>query len=67
MEIRLPYGKTTLTAHIPEGMHVDVIEAPAVPAAADQAGAVRDALEDFLGGVRWEDFRGAKDGCDCSQ
>ncbi len=60
MQIRLPYGKTFLTAHIPEGMRVDVIEPPAVPAAVDQMGAVRDALEHLLGGVQWEDHRGAK-------
>lgn len=60
MQIHLPYDKTTLTASIPDGLHVDVIEPPAVPPAPDEMGAVRDALEELLGGVRWEDFRGAK-------
>ena len=60
MQIRLPYGKTFLTASIPEGKQVDVIELPLVPAAADQMGAVQDALEHLLGGVQWEDHRGAK-------
>jgi lactate racemase len=60
MHIHLPYGKTTISASIPDGLHVDVIEPPAVPPASDQRDAVREALENLLGGVRWEDFRGAK-------
>ena len=60
MQIHLPYGKSTLSASIPEGMLVDVIEMPAVPPAPDQKGAVRDALENLLGGITWEDYRGAK-------
>ena len=60
MQICLPYGKTFLTASIPEGMRVDVIEPPTVSATVDEMGAVQDALEDLIGGVQWEDHRGAK-------
>ena len=60
MQIRLPYGKTFLTASIPDGMTVDMIEPPMVPAAVDQMGAVQDALEHLLGDVQWEDHQGVK-------
>jgi nickel-dependent lactate racemase len=60
MEIRLPYGRTDLTAHIPDEIGVDFIEAPKYPAAADSLGAVNHALENLLGGVAWSDFAGSK-------
>jgi lactate racemase len=60
MQINLPYGKTTLSARIPDKFHVDVIEPLAVGSAPDQWGAVRDALENLLGGIAWEDYRNGK-------
>lgn len=60
MQIRLPYGKTFLTASIPDGVNVEVIEPPTVAAAVDQTGAVEGALENLRGSVRWEDHRQAR-------
>jgi len=60
MQIHLPYGKTTLTAVIPDEYPVHVIEAPNAPAAPDPRQAVQDALDHLLGGIRWDDFRAAR-------
>ncbi len=60
MQIRIPYGKTTLTAHIPNQHPVHVIEAPNPVPAADPLRAVEEALENLIGQVRWTDFRGAR-------
>ncbi|GAB4493947.1 MAG: nickel-dependent lactate racemase [Anaerolineales bacterium] len=60
MQIRIPYGKTTLTAHIPDQYPVHTIEAPNPAPAADPRRAVRDALDHLLGEMRWDDFRGAR-------
>ncbi len=60
MEISLPYGRTSLTAHIPDHYPVHLIEAPdPAPATAPRL-AVEQALENLLGDVSWETFRGAK-------
>lgn len=60
MEIRIPYGKTTLTARIPDQYPVHIIEAPNPAPAADPRRAVEDALDHLLGEVQWEQFRGAR-------
>ena len=60
MEIRVPFGRSELTAHIPDSYQVDVIEAPDSPAASDPLRAVESALENLLGSLRWGDFRAAK-------
>ncbi len=59
MEIRLPYGRSFLSAVIPDHFGVDIIEAPETPPAADPLGVVRAALENLLGEVSWEAFAGA--------
>ena len=60
MQIRLPYGKTVLTVELPDGLAVDVIEAPLVPSAADPLREVTDALERLLGGAAWDEHLQAR-------
>ncbi len=60
MQIRIPYGKTSLTAHIPDEYPVHVIEAPNPAPAADPRQAVENALDNLLGKISWDDFRGAR-------
>ena len=59
MQIRVPYGRSILTANIPTGFGVDLIEPPEVPAAADPLEVVRSALDHLLGDVNWADFTNA--------
>jgi len=56
MEIRVPYGRSYLTANIPDHVGVDIIEAPDTPPAADPLGIVNSALENLLGNFTWADF-----------
>ena len=56
----VPYGKEALTFHLPDEMHVDVIEPPEAAAAVDPLDAVEAALHAPLGGVRLSSFRGAR-------
>ena len=51
--IRVPYGRSYLTADVPDDMPVDVIEAHEAEPAADPAGEIRLALDDPLGGFTW--------------
>lgn len=60
MQIRIPYGKTALTAYIPDQYPVHVLEAPNPAPAPDARRAVADALDNLLGNIRWDDFRGAR-------
>jgi nickel-dependent lactate racemase len=60
MDIRVPYGRSFLTAHIPDEIGVDIIEPPNVPAADDPTGCVRSALEATLGEVDWNSLARAK-------
>jgi nickel-dependent lactate racemase len=60
MQIRIPYGKTTLTADIPDEYPVHTIEAPNPAPAADPRREVEDALDNLIGEMRWTDFRGAR-------
>jgi len=60
MEVHLPYGRTMLTAHIPDRYPVHIIEAQNPDPAANPRRAVEQALDNLLGDVRWEAFRGAK-------
>ena len=48
MEINLPYGHSSLKAHIPEDYEVDIIDVPYTPPAADPLGVVEDALENLF-------------------
>ncbi len=60
MEIRVPYGRSFLTASVPDRIGVDIIEPPEVPAAADPSDVVRAALENLLGNLNWTDFARAR-------
>ncbi|HSQ16328.1 MAG TPA: nickel-dependent lactate racemase [Anaerolineales bacterium] len=60
MEIKLPYGRTHLTANLPDHFGVDIIEAPETPPAANPLGVVRTALENLLGEMKWPDFAAAR-------
>ena len=59
MEIRVPYGRSFLTANIPAQFGVDLIEPPEVPAAVNPLAVVGAALDDLLGGLNWADFNNA--------
>lgn len=56
----LPYGQGRQTFHLPDGLPVEVVEPPDVPAAADPLAVVKAALDAPVGGVRLADFRGAR-------
>ncbi len=58
--IEVPYGRSTLSARVPDAVGVDVIEAPETPGAPDPVAAVRGALARPLGGADWTKFTGAK-------
>ena len=45
MRIKLAYGKTGLGVVLPDGLNIDIAEPTFVEAKADQAGALRDALQ----------------------
>jgi nickel-dependent lactate racemase len=60
MEIQIPYGHSYLTAHLPDEIGVDIIEATPASASPDPDGEVRAALDNLLGEVNWSDFFGAK-------
>ncbi len=60
MQIRIPYGKTSLTVHLPDRHPVHIIEASNPAPAADPRRAVEQALDNLLGDLRWDDFRAAK-------
>ncbi len=60
MEIRVPYGRTFLTAVIPEHIRVDIIEAVETPPAANPNELVRSALNNLIGEVKWSDFVGSQ-------
>lgn len=60
MEIKLPYGRTYLTANLPDRFGVDMIEAPEASPAADPVGTVCSALENLLGELRWSDLAAAR-------
>ncbi len=53
MEIRVPYGHSTVSAEIPEGFGVDVIELQDPPAATSPTAEVRRALVAPLGDFGW--------------
>ena len=60
MEIKIPFGRSALSAHIPDRFQVDVIEAPNPPAVVDPHQTVESALDNLLGSLRWDEFRAAK-------
>jgi nickel-dependent lactate racemase len=60
MQIRVPYGRTALTANLADHIGVDIIEAEQFPAAADPLAAVRKALDHLTGEFNWDDFARAR-------
>ena len=60
MEIRIPYGKSFLTANLPDDIGVDVIEPPEVSPAVNPLEVVQSALDNLLGDVDWENFTGSR-------
>ena len=53
MEIRVPYGESTVSAVLAHGFAVDVIELPETSAAIDPIAEVRRALADPIGDFDW--------------
>ncbi len=53
MEIRVPYGRSTVSAEVPDDVGVDIIELPDTPAATDPIAEVRRALEEPVGDFTW--------------
>lgn len=60
MDIRVPYGRSLLTAAVSDNFGVDIIESPEIKPAADPLNVVRAALENLLGDESWDDFRSAR-------
>ena len=56
MEIQIPYGRSFITAAIPDHIRVDTIESLPVPAAEQPLQAVRSALSSLSGGISFADF-----------
>lgn len=56
----LPYGKTSLAFVLPAGRTADLLVPPPVAPAPDPVAAVRAALDEPLGGIRLESFRGVR-------
>ncbi len=59
-EVRVPYGRSFLTATIPDPFGVEIIESPEIPPAAEPFSVVQVALENLLGGISWDDFARAR-------
>ncbi len=55
-KISVPYGRTALTASIPDGFHIDLVTLTPKPAVADPEEAVIKALDSLLGELNWGDF-----------
>jgi len=57
MEIRVPYGHSSVAADFPAGVGVDVIELPDTPAQASPTTEVRRALAEPVGDFDWSSLR----------
>ena len=53
MEITVPYGRSTVSAAVPDAHAVDVVELPETSGASDPLGEVRHALAEPIGGFSW--------------
>ena len=53
MEVRVPYGRSTLSAEVPDEFGVDIVEPPDTTAAADPLAEVQRALTAPLGDFAW--------------
>ena len=60
MEIRIPYGHSSLSVSIPDRYGVDIIEAPVFKPAEEPEQVVWAALDGMLGDAKWSDFAGAR-------
>jgi nickel-dependent lactate racemase len=60
MEIRIPFGFSSLTATIPDQFNVDIIEAPDTSPPGDASVVVYEALNNLIGNVHWNEFAGAR-------
>ena len=60
MEIRVPYGKSFLTANLPDDFAVDIIEPPRVSPAENPLEVVQSALDNLIGDVAWATFAGSR-------
>ena len=60
MRIQVPYGRSFLTASLPDAVGVDVIEAPEIRGADEPLEVARSALDRLLGAADWSDFAGAR-------
>jgi lactate racemase len=58
--ITLPYGRSTLSATLPEPYRADLISLAPLRAVTDPGGAVEAAMENLLGDVTWSDFAGVR-------
>jgi nickel-dependent lactate racemase len=53
MQIRVPYGHSTVSADVPNDLVVDIVELPATPAATNPTAEVRRALAEPVGDFAW--------------
>ena len=60
MEISLPYGRGTITVHLPDSRRVMIIESPDVLSVIEPQQAIHEALEKLLGNLSWDMFRSAR-------
>jgi nickel-dependent lactate racemase len=60
MEIRVPYGHSTVAAELPDDVGVDVVELPDVPSATDPIAEVRRALTEPVGDFAWSRHTGVR-------
>jgi nickel-dependent lactate racemase len=56
----IPYGRSSISASVPEQYKPDLITLTPHPAVTDPLLAVKSALDGLLGKVSWEDFSGVK-------
>lgn len=59
MDFALPFGQGQLSASLADGLYVEVVEPADVAATENPTAAVEAALDAPLGGVDWENWRGA--------
>lgn len=60
MQIRLPYGHSTLTACVPDDLKIDILQPAETPAAADPLWIVNSALDNPFGEIQFSSFSRAK-------
>jgi nickel-dependent lactate racemase len=58
--IRVPYGKTHLSAELADTWQVEIIAPQTIAAAPDPLAQVTNALDQLVGALKWDDLRGAQ-------